>query len=109
MSQQLYVPRSWTSDPERRRTAGLAEETAFATKPELAARMVARFLDVGHRAAWVAGDDVYGGNAKLRSALEERGTGYVLAVACSHEATTGAGKFRADTLAKKVPKSATVG
>jgi SRSO17 transposase len=55
---------------------------------------------------WVAGDEVYGGNPKLRSALEERDTGYVLAVACSHEVTTGAGKFRADTLAAKVPKRA---
>jgi hypothetical protein len=30
----------------------------------------------------------------------------VLAVACSHEVTTRAGKFRADALAKKVPKRA---
>jgi hypothetical protein len=72
--------------------------------PEPATRTVARFLDAGHQAAWVAGDEVYGGNPKLRTALEERGTGYVLAVACSHEVTTGAGKFRADILAKKVPK-----
>lgn len=49
---------------------------------------------------------MYGGNSPLRSALEERGTGYVLAVACSHEGTAGAGKFRADTLARKVPKRA---
>ncbi|MFB7136868.1 IS701 family transposase [Streptomyces sp. NPDC056237] len=103
---ELYVPRSWTSDPDRCRAAGLGEETVFATKPELAARMVTRFLDAGHRAAWVAGDEVYGGNPKLRETLEERGTGYVLAVACSHEVTTGAGKFRADMLAKKVPKQA---
>jgi hypothetical protein len=46
------------------------------------------------------------GNPRLRTALEERGTGYVLAVACSHEVTTGARKFRADTLARKVPKTA---
>jgi hypothetical protein len=52
----------------------------------------------------VAGDEVYGCNPKLRAALEERGTGYVLAVACNHEVTTQAGKFRADTLAKKLPK-----
>lgn len=49
------------------------------------------------------GDEVYGGNPTLRAALEERGTGYVLAVACSHEVTTRAGKFRADTLVKKLP------
>ncbi|GAA3112332.1 hypothetical protein GCM10010530_38930 [Kribbella aluminosa] len=35
VDRELYVPRSWTSDPERCRTAGLAGETAFATKPEL--------------------------------------------------------------------------
>ncbi len=84
----------------------LDQDTAFATKPELATRMVARFLDAGHQAAWVAGDEIYGGNLKLRTALEERGTGYVLAVARSHEVTTEAGKFRADILAKKVPKRA---
>ncbi|GAA3377128.1 IS701 family transposase [Streptomyces sannanensis] len=106
VDRELYVPRSWIADPNRCRAAGLGDETAFATKPELAARMVTRFLDAGHRTLWVAGDEVYGGNPKLRTALEERGTGYVLAVACSHEATTGAGRFRADALAKKVPKRA---
>lgn len=55
---------------------------------------------------WVTGDEVYGGNPKLRSALEERQVGYVLATACSAEATTSAWKFRADALAAKVPKRA---
>lgn len=68
--------------------------------------MIERFLDAGHQVAWVTGDEVYGGNPKLRSALEERGLGYVLAVACPAEVTTSAGKFRADTLAAKVPKRA---
>ncbi len=68
--------------------------------------MIARFLDAGHRASWIAGDEVYGGNPKLRAALEERATGYVLAVACSHEVTTPAGKFRADALVRKLPKRA---
>ncbi len=106
VDRELYVPRSWTSDPDRCRAAGLGDKTEFATKPQLAARMITRFLDAGHRAAWVAGDEVYGGNPTLRAALEERGTDYVLAVACSHEVTTGAGKFRADTPARKVPKRA---
>jgi SRSO17 transposase len=76
VDRELYIPRSWTSGPDRCRAAGLGEETSFATKPELAARMVARFLDSGHRAAWVVGDEIYGGNPKLRGALEMRGTGY---------------------------------
>ncbi|MET9539384.1 IS701 family transposase [Streptomyces sp. NPDC006553] len=107
IDRELYVPRSWTtSDPDRCRVAGLGDKTEFATEPEPAARMVTRFPDAGHRAAWIAGDEVYGGNPRLRAALEERGTGYVLGVACSHEVTTGAAKFRADTLARKVPKRA---
>lgn len=69
MDRELYVPHTWTLNPDRCRAAGLAEETSFATKPDLAARMAARFLDAGHRAAWVAGDEVYGGNPKLRGTL----------------------------------------
>ncbi|WP_327416996.1 IS701 family transposase [Streptomyces sp. NBC_01233] len=106
VDRELYVPRSWTGDPDRCRAAGLGEETVFATKPELARTMIERFMDAGHRVDWVTGDEVYGDNPKLRSALEERRMGYVLAVACSAEVTTGAGTFRADALARKVPKRA---
>ena len=88
------------------RAAGLGEDTVFAAGPELAARMTGRFLDAGHRVGWVAANEVYGGNPKLRSALEERQVGYVLTAACSHEVITDAGKFRADALAAKVPKRA---
>lgn len=102
----MYVPRSWTTDPDRCRAAGLGEETAFAAKPELAARMIGRFPDAGHQVGRVPGDEVYGGDPKPRSALGERKIGYVLAVACSAEVTTGAGKFRADALAAKVPRRA---
>jgi SRSO17 transposase len=66
VDRELYVPRSWTSDPDRFRDAGLDQDTAFATKPELATRMVARFSDAGHQTAWVADDEVYGGNPRLR-------------------------------------------
>jgi hypothetical protein len=30
--------------------------------------MIERFLDAGHRIGWVTGDEVYGGNPKLRAA-----------------------------------------
>ncbi|EOY45988.1 transposase [Streptomyces lividans 1326] len=106
VDRELYIPRSWTCEPDRCRAAGLPEDTAFATKPELASRMIGRFLDAGHRADWVTGDEVYGGNPRLRTVLEERGVGFVLAVASSAGVITGAGKFRADALAAKVPKRA---
>jgi SRSO17 transposase len=106
VDRELYIPRSWTCDPDRCRAAGLGEVTVFATKPELARTMIERFLDAGHRVDWVTGDEVYGDNPKLRTALEERGIGYVLAVACSAEVPTNAGTFRANALVKKVPKRA---
>ena len=52
----------------------------FATKPELALAMLGRALDAGVPAGWVAADEIYGQNAGLRLALEERGLPYVLAV-----------------------------
>lgn len=106
VDRELYIPRSWTCDPDRCRAAGLGEDTVFATKPELARTMIERFLDAGHHVGWVTGDEVYGGNPKLRTTLQERGIGYVLAVACSAEVSTGAGKFRADALAARLPKRA---
>ncbi|WP_443081080.1 IS701 family transposase [Streptomyces sp. PmtA] len=106
VDRELYIPRSWTSEPDRCRAAGLDDDTSFATKPELAARMIGRFLDAGHQATWVADDEVYGGNPHLRAVLEKHGCGYVLAVAHTHEVPTGAGKFRADALAGKLPKRA---
>lgn len=95
VDRELYIPRSWTGDPDRCRATGLGEDTVFATKPELARRMTERFWDAGHHVGWVTGDEVYGGNPKMRAPLEERGIGYVLAVACSAEVTISAGTFRA--------------
>lgn len=58
----------------------MPDETAFQTKPALAIAMVERALDAGVPAAWVAGDEVYGGDSKFRAPLEARGQAYVLAV-----------------------------
>ncbi|MEY9848677.1 SRSO17 transposase [Streptacidiphilus sp. BW17] len=99
----LYVPRLWTEDPDRCRRAGIPEELTFETKPQLAARMVERALDAGTPARWVAGDEVYGDNPHLRTALERRRTGYVLAVSSTHPVVTHAAKFQAKTLAARIP------
>lgn len=106
VDRELYLPRSWTCDPDRCRAAGLGEDIIFATKPEMGRVMIERFLAAGHRVGWVTGDEVCGGNPKLRTALEDCGIGYVLAVACSAEVPTGVGTFRADALVKKVPNRA---
>ncbi|MGA5148511.1 IS701 family transposase [Streptomyces griseoincarnatus] len=106
IDRELYVPRSWTEDTARCRAAGIPDTVGFATKPALAARMIGRALDAGVPASWVAGDEDYGGNPHLRTALEQRQVGYVLAVARDHQISTHAGKFRADTLVKRLPRRA---
>ncbi|MFI8503489.1 IS701 family transposase [Streptomyces sp. NPDC085524] len=106
IDRELYVPRSWSEDAARCRQAGMPDAVGFATKPALAARMISRALDAGVPASWVAGDEVYGSNPHLRTALEGREVGYVLAVACDHQITTRAGKFRADALVRMLPKRA---
>jgi SRSO17 transposase len=63
----LYLPREWTDDPARCRAAGIPEAVTFATKPELARRMVERALEAGARPAWVVADAVYGADSKLRT------------------------------------------
>jgi SRSO17 transposase len=106
IDRELYLPRSWTSDTARCAAAGVPEDTAFATKPELASRMILRALDAGVPARWVAGDEVYGGNPTLRGDLEKRQIGYVLAVACDHRVPTATGPSRADELVARLPKRA---
>ncbi len=39
LDRELYLPKSWTTDPERCREADVPTEVRFATKPKLAARM----------------------------------------------------------------------
>ncbi|MFF3257018.1 IS701 family transposase [Actinacidiphila glaucinigra] len=102
----LYVPRSWSDDPDRCRAAGIPDDLTFATKPQLAARMVARALDAGTPARWVAGDEVYGNNPHLRAALEARPIGYVLAISSTHQVLTRAGKLPAKALVARIPKRA---
>lgn len=80
IDRELYLPKAWTEDRGRCREAGIGDEVQFATKPELAMRMLDRALDAGVPAAWVTGDEVYGQHYRLRARLEEHGIGYVLAV-----------------------------
>jgi SRSO17 transposase len=84
IDRELYLPSEWTEDPIRCREAGIPAAVGFATKGELAQRMLARAFAAGVRAAWVVGDTLYGSD-ELRTWLEgQQQQPYVLAVAETH-------------------------
>ena len=76
----LYLPKPWASDPARRTAAHVPEAVGFATKPQLASRMIRRAIDANVPFAWVAADSVYGIGA-LEMDLRKAGKGYGLGVA----------------------------
>lgn len=63
----------------------------FATKPQLAGRLLQHAADRGIRAGFIAGDEVYGG-LELRKSIRERGTGYVMAVRSNYMVTLPSGR-----------------
>ncbi len=107
IARELYLPKSWTGDPARCEAAGIPADVGFATKPQLARRMIERAVAASVPFAWVAGDEVYGGNGPLRTWLEDQRIACVLAVACDHRVPAGADRtVRADELAARLPQRA---
>ena len=110
IDRDLYLPKDWAGDPERRGQAGVPEAVAFATKPQLAQQQLGRAFAAGVAPAWVLGDAIYGSDGKLRRWLEEQRQPYVLGVT-SQEAIWGEwpeGTFqkRADAIAQSLPADA---
>jgi SRSO17 transposase len=80
VDRELYLPKEWAADAGRRAEAHVPAQVGFQTKPQLAQQMLARAVETGVPAGWVTADEVYGGDARLRSFLEEQDLAYVLAV-----------------------------
>jgi len=83
IDRELYLPKSWIDDPVRLAAAHVPDETGFATKPQLAMRMMARAIEAHVPFSWVAADSVYGVGA-IEQDLRRAGKGYVLGVSSSH-------------------------
>lgn len=110
LDRELYLPREWADDAERRQEAGVPDEVAFATKPQLARQMLERALAAGVPAAWVTGDSIYGGDRRLRVWLEQQEQSFVLAVTSAEPLFAVLdgrwGQPRADVIAAHIPAEA---
>ena len=80
IDRELYLPQDWCDDAPRRQAAHIPEAVSFATKPELAKRMVQRAQAAGLPFDWVVADTVYGHSTDLRLFLEAQGHAYAMAV-----------------------------
>jgi len=105
LDRELYLPKSWTDDPERCQQAGVPDTIQFATKPQLARQMLQRLFAAQVPHAWVSGDEVYGSDRRLRLWLEEQGEAYVLAVSVKEPLWIGYEPYRADTVAANLTTS----
>ncbi len=80
IDRELYLPQDWCADGPRRHAAHIPDSVTFATKPELAKRMIQRAQVAGLPISWVVADTVYGHSPDLRIFLQEQGYAYALAV-----------------------------
>jgi SRSO17 transposase len=98
IDRELYLPKEWAEDPARRKAAGIPKEVAFATKPELARRMIARAIAAGVPFSWVLGDAITALTADCGSISSSRSARSCLPSAvtksCGRRSTAG----RASTL-----------
>jgi SRSO17 transposase len=83
IDRELYLPKEWTDDSERLKSAHVPEDVAFATKPQIARRIIARTLAATVPFSFVAADSVYG-TGDIEMMLRKAGKGYVLGVAANH-------------------------
>ena len=78
---ELYLPKSWTEDPDRRREARIPDQVVFKTKPELALDMLRRAVQDGIQPGVVLGDCAYGTSSDFRLEVRRLGLHYSLGVA----------------------------
>ncbi len=80
LDRELYLPKAWGEDAERRGEAGVPPQVTARPKPALGQALLERAFAAGVSAAWVTADSIYGGVYQLRHFLEEREQPFVLAV-----------------------------
>jgi SRSO17 transposase len=77
---ELYLPRSWTDDPARRREARIPEGVEFKTKPQHALDMIRRAIAGGIPTGTVLADCGFGDSNEFRDGVRALGLHYAVGV-----------------------------
>ena len=77
---QLYLPKEWAGDAERRKQAGVPEEIEFQTKPAIALEQIRAAVAAEVPQGVVLADAAYGVNTEFRAGLTDLELQYVVGV-----------------------------
>lgn len=77
---ELYLPRSWTDDPARRREARIPEGLEFKTKPQHALDMIRGAIAAGIPTGTVLADCGFGDSNEFRDGVRALGLHYAVGV-----------------------------
>jgi SRSO17 transposase len=80
---QLYLPKEWTEDADRREKAEVPEEIEFQTKPEIALNQIRAAVAANVDRGVVLADAAYGINSEFREELSKLELQYVVGVQSS--------------------------
>lgn len=81
LDRELYLPKDWCANRERRELAKVPPEIDFQTKPQLALRMLDRAWEEGLALDWVTADTTYGNSPEFRTHIHSQQRHYVAAIA----------------------------
>jgi SRSO17 transposase len=77
---ELYLPKSWTDDPTRRKQARIPDSIVFNTKTQLAMDLIARAVDDGIPGEVVLTDTAYGRARAFRDFVRSKDLDYGVAI-----------------------------
>lgn len=81
LEHQLYLPKEWAADTEKRHKTHVPEDVAFQTKPEIATALRRRIQNGDQvRFDWVIGDELYGRNHEFLDEMDADQQRYVMEV-----------------------------
>jgi SRSO17 transposase len=72
----LFLPRSWTDDPRRRKEARIPKNIRFRTKTQIGLDLIRRAVEAEIPRGTVLADSAYGSSASFRRSLRELGLHY---------------------------------
>ncbi|MCP4089739.1 MAG: IS701 family transposase [Gammaproteobacteria bacterium] len=77
---QLYLPKDWAQDDDRRNKAGVPETIEFLTKPQIALQQLKKAKEQGISPGVILADPAYGTDTQFRTQITNMGMEYAVGV-----------------------------